>query len=287
MTDWKSIETLTITGPEGTWIDQYGYLPPEACLQKLPAIPDVPGFPGRPVQGWMVVARLCEPWELDPQGQQRKLKEAAWAWTEILSVHDASGRRQELFCVNIEAVPMWWATLTPGKVNPELRSKLEYYQQRAAGQLDAWARKRLGVQSSAELESRVTALESLVGQYQSMLEQTGKVLGAISLKLETLMLGQGVLTPQQASALKWRVKHIAELRESAGCFEKSRNGARRAILNKLQACCAWSGKGCSWDKLSAAKYGVALAKLDELQDEAMRAIKLKCASRQNVLPFTG
>lgn len=46
-------------------VDSIGYLPPEACIQKLGAVPDVAGYPGRKVEGWMVVARLCEIWGLD------------------------------------------------------------------------------------------------------------------------------------------------------------------------------------------------------------------------------
>lgn len=53
-----------------------------------------------------VVARLCEPFVLDPRSQQAKLKDAPWAVAKIIFAPDGRGVKQALFCLNVEAVPM-------------------------------------------------------------------------------------------------------------------------------------------------------------------------------------
>jgi hypothetical protein len=45
-----------------------------------------------------------------------------------MALHDASGRKQEMFCLALRTVPMWLATLTASRVRPEAQEKLIRYQ---------------------------------------------------------------------------------------------------------------------------------------------------------------
>jgi hypothetical protein len=84
---------------------------------------------------WAVLARLCAPFGIQPHPQAEKLKEAPWACTRIIRAHDASGRKQELFCLNIRSVAGWLFSLNAGKVAEPLREKLVRYQRDCADDL--------------------------------------------------------------------------------------------------------------------------------------------------------
>lgn len=126
----QAIEKVTIDGDE-IWV-----------LPAGPNAPEIPGRPGQRVRGWVVVARLCDPFVLKPDGQQQKLKDSPWARTQIIWALDGRSQNRPLFCLNVEAVPMWLATLTPGKVDADVREKLARYQVQASAVLDDWANGR-------------------------------------------------------------------------------------------------------------------------------------------------
>jgi P22_AR N-terminal domain len=81
---------------------------------------------------WVVLARQCEPLAINPDGQRRKLLKLPWAWGKIILAHDASGRKQELFCLNIRSVAGWLFTINTRKIELALRPKLRRYQHECA-----------------------------------------------------------------------------------------------------------------------------------------------------------
>jgi len=82
-----------------------------------------------------------------------------------------------------------------------------------------------------------------------------------------------------------RMRRSADLRVLAG-FEKNKESARRVVHNKVGGACSWgSNKGERWAILPLAKLPTALGKIDELDSDAMRAIKLRGPVTQTVLPF--
>lgn len=62
---------------------------------------------------------------LDVEGQRKKLQDAPWARTDMISVRDSAGRNQPTFMLHLSKVPMWLATITASKVDPAIRPKLE------------------------------------------------------------------------------------------------------------------------------------------------------------------
>lgn len=88
---------------------------------------------------WVSVRRVCEALGLNVDGQRVKLKDKEWACTEIISVHDISGRIQEIFMIDLDSLPMWLAGIDTGRANPEARPKLIAYQKECAKALrDYW-----------------------------------------------------------------------------------------------------------------------------------------------------
>lgn len=81
---------------------------------------------------WVVVRRVCEALGIDESGQRQKLKEKAWATTELISAVAEDGKVREAFAIHLDSLPMWLATIEPSRVRPEVRAKLIAYQRECA-----------------------------------------------------------------------------------------------------------------------------------------------------------
>ena len=81
---------------------------------------------------WISVRRVCEALGVAVPPQYTKLRSAPWARVTIMVTRDAKGRNQEVFVCDLDSLPMWFATIKPGKVAPEIRDKLVVYQKDAA-----------------------------------------------------------------------------------------------------------------------------------------------------------
>lgn len=81
---------------------------------------------------WVPVKRVCEALGLTANAQATKLKSQPWATTTIIVAVAEDGRKRELFCVHIETLPMWLATVDAARVRPEAQTKLVTFQCEAA-----------------------------------------------------------------------------------------------------------------------------------------------------------
>lgn len=109
---------------------------------------------------WVSVRRMCEALGLDAEGQRQKLSNpdrAPWAVTFVTKVHDASGRNQDAFCIDLESVPMWLATIDTSRVTEEVRPKIVLYQREAAKALRDWF---FGAKPMTRTEALRIALEA-------------------------------------------------------------------------------------------------------------------------------
>ncbi len=78
------------------------------------------------------VRRVCEVLDIRVEGQLAKLRTKPWAVVEMIYMTAGDGKTYETACIDLEALPMWLATLDAGRVKPELREKLATYQREAA-----------------------------------------------------------------------------------------------------------------------------------------------------------
>jgi hypothetical protein len=81
---------------------------------------------------WVPIKRVCEALGIDNAAQQIKLKGKAWATVAIIPTVADDGKDRELFCIHVDSLPMWLATIETAKVKPTARKKLERYQCEAA-----------------------------------------------------------------------------------------------------------------------------------------------------------
>lgn len=75
---------------------------------------------------------LCEPFDLVVQGQRRRLEETSWGRLEKISTRRSDGKKATVWCLPLRRVPMFFATLSPGHVEPTMRPALEAMQCEAA-----------------------------------------------------------------------------------------------------------------------------------------------------------
>lgn len=84
---------------------------------------------------WVSVRRMCEPLELAFNGQFEKLSSvdrAPWAVVRIMRMTGPDGKIYETFCLELDCVPMWLATIDSSRVALHLREKIVLFQKEAA-----------------------------------------------------------------------------------------------------------------------------------------------------------
>jgi len=80
---------------------------------------------------WAGIRRMCEDIGVDVEGQRKKLKDAHWARTDIISARDSLGRIQQIDMLNAADIAKWLSEINPNKVAPHIKAKLEVYQVKA------------------------------------------------------------------------------------------------------------------------------------------------------------
>jgi P22_AR N-terminal domain len=84
---------------------------------------------------WVVLRRCCESLGIDTDSQRKRLADrerSPWACTVIMTVHDATGRLQEAFLIDLDTLLMWLATIDGSRVSEEKRPKILLYQVKCA-----------------------------------------------------------------------------------------------------------------------------------------------------------
>jgi hypothetical protein len=81
---------------------------------------------------WVGVKRLCDVLRIANQPQQAKLSRKPWATVTMIVTVAEDGRQREQFCIDLDSLPMWLATIEPSRVQPVLRPRLIDYQRECA-----------------------------------------------------------------------------------------------------------------------------------------------------------
>ena len=115
---------------------------------------------------WAAARHICEALGIDWAGQFTKLKKKAWARVELISMHDSSGRKQEISMVDRRTLTMWLATIDTNRINEAARPTLEAYQLEAANALDSYFHKGGAINPRAEEHQ----LNALLRQSQMQME---------------------------------------------------------------------------------------------------------------------
>lgn len=102
-------------------------------------------------QGWVILKRMCECLGVDFHSQMRRIKRAEWAAGVMMTSTGADGKHYEMFCLSIEQIPYFLATLEVGRVSEAVRPKLRLYQREVVKVLaDHFLRKKGTTNKAAE-----------------------------------------------------------------------------------------------------------------------------------------
>lgn len=80
---------------------------------------------------WVSVRRMCEALGLDVSGQRQRLSDrerTPWAVGGVMPSTGPDGKIYETFCLDLECVPMWLATIESSRVSDSTRPKLVLFQ---------------------------------------------------------------------------------------------------------------------------------------------------------------
>lgn len=83
---------------------------------------------------WVSVRRMCEPLEIDYSGQHQRLSRPAscpWAVVGMMPMTGPDGKVYKTFCIDLDTVPMWLATLDSSRVASHLRERIVLFQREA------------------------------------------------------------------------------------------------------------------------------------------------------------
>ncbi len=245
---------------------------------------------------YAVLSRLCEPLGLAPNNQIEKLKALPWACSMKIISHDASGRKQELFCLSLRSVAGWLFTINAGKIAPHLRDKLALYQRECA---DVLADHFLGRRAAndaipldllRELSAQLTAANAANSALAADVTE-------LRAQVHALALGTGTISGIQADGLASEIDVIARMRVDQG-KNPSLRSAKSWIQGQLSRAVEWGGSGAARRFMPSDRYGKARALLAafkaDLESDARRNRRvhaersismIKSVLRQETLPF--
>lgn len=121
---------------------------------------------------WISVRRVCEALGVSLQGQLGKLRDKPWASIKLILMQvPGDDQRREIAVIDLDSLPMWLATIEPGRVGEGVREKLVRYQREAAAVLRDHFLGRRGaapdlsllarmVDTIERLEARIASLEA-------------------------------------------------------------------------------------------------------------------------------
>jgi hypothetical protein len=115
-------------------------------------VPGAPNIMGQIVNGepYVIIKPMCDAMNVDVDGQRRKLNQAEWAVTELISATGADGKQYQMFALHADCIPMWLATINTNKVAEHARPVLVAYQREAARALRDYFYRGIAVQSAPE-----------------------------------------------------------------------------------------------------------------------------------------
>lgn len=183
---------------------------------------------------WVVVKRVCESLGIEHAAQTVKLRAKAWATVSLVETVAEDGSKRELFCLDLDSLPMWLATIEVSRVKPEARFKLVAYQKECARAL------------RDHFYGRAATAPSEFGQVASLL---------LDLQRQVTELRErptATITSAESRSLAGRIRRAGALvARFDGGLPKARG---QQIRMEVLALAGWSGSGCRYENMPADRY---------------------------------
>lgn len=211
---------------------------------------------------WISVRRVCEALGVSLQGQLAKLREKPWASIKlILTQVPGDEQRRELAMLDLDSLPMWLATIEPGRVGEGVREKLVRYQREAAAVLrDHFLGRRGAIPDVALLARMVDTIERLetrIASLEARLVLSARPSLGAGAKLHVLGPLMEVARLEARGARRPDAATVRSLRKLAEDRLRERLGYHRT-------------GGQSWAMFPQARLGELHCELARLQHEARK-----------------
>lgn len=138
-----------------------------AALQPIP----VPGVDtpilaaqhqGRP---FVPLRPICDALGIDVDSQRRKLDQAEWAVTVLITATGSDGKSYRMVAIDADHLPMWLATIQTRRVAESARPILAAFQREAAGALRDYFYRGVAVQAAPA--SQLDILRAAIDQIEA------------------------------------------------------------------------------------------------------------------------
>lgn len=234
---------------------------------------------------WVVEKRMCEVMGIDHDSQRKRLSDherSPWAVTAMMTATGPDGRSYEMFCLDLDSLPMWLATIEVKRARAESRAKLIDYQRECARVLRDHF---FGPRVQAE-KAQAVLLETLVGQQSQMLVLMRTIIERQTdlekrvCEIERPSFSHGAISRGSYDQLRSYVRRIATTEASVSKW-KSPRAATADIHRELREATGWGGKAKPWHLLPAQLEQPAMAVLRRRLCDAERLV----GSRQGHLMF--
>jgi hypothetical protein len=191
---------------------------------------------------WVIVKRVCEALGIADQSQAAKLKEKAWATTTLIVAVAEDGKNREVFCLDLDSLPMWLATIEPSRVKEEARFKLAAYQRECARVL----RDHFFGRKAEPISGTPPEFAALViAQLADLRQQVSDIANRSTV----------TVTRQEARLLAGRIARAGALQAR---FEGGTAKARaQSIRMEVMGLAGWSGSGCRYENMPRDKHAMA------------------------------
>lgn len=214
---------------------------------------------------WVVVKRVSEALGIDHDSQRQKLASKPWAVTVLITATGPDGKNYESFCVALDSLPMWLATIDANRVKPEARFKLVAYQKECARVL----RDHFFGANRAQQSQAFAAMQSFASV---QLEQAKAIVEIRSALMALADRSNAAITRSEARSLAGRIQRAGALKAKLQPARNQRAWAQRIRMHVTTAA-GWSGSGCRYDNMPADSYPKAERALSlierELQEQAL------------------
>ncbi len=203
---------------------------------------------------WMSIPRACGNIGIAEHGQIAKLRQKTWARVQTICTPDSRGVSQDTWCLHLDSVPMWLATIEPSRVSENAREKLASYQLECARVLrdHFFGRPAPALDVQAIVTMAVTAALRAYREEETERQETFRTIGAAG---HTNV--RAALTTSAA----------AQTGETKG---KLYRRVRQGLDNDLRAATGWSGTGRAWAMFPSSRWADLRVRLDEIRRAAER-----------------
>jgi hypothetical protein len=208
----------------------------------------------------VVIRSITDALGLNYNAIQNRIRRTEWARKgSVMMTVPTAGGPQQAFCLDIRKVPMLLATIDASRVRPDIRAKVELYQEEAA---EALADRFLG--RRGETNERIRSLEgNVIELLRRVADQPNGLLGT------------------NATDLRARMRVVAEVRKALG----DPNATLTAVDNETRMIVDYPRtRGQSWENcpsyVGTRAHSYVAAQHDSLHKRAKALGKATRSSRQ-------